>query len=247
MNTIVTFIWAGERDYRPEHVAIMAEALKRRMTGLYRFVVVTDDPDADHGGAETFRTPDAAVALGKWKTPEASRFPSCYRRLWMFSKEACELGERVLMTDVDAVVVDDWAPLFRPDADFVGWHRPKGTWGSVERRVAGGMWLLRTGTMSHVYDQFVKDPPGAIARARALGFRGSDQAWISHKLADRTSACVWPAWAGIYSVRDFTRDDRRAIVRKIPADTRVVHFNGLKSPWNADAQTQHPWVKEFMP
>ncbi len=244
--TIVTFIWPGNRNYLPEHVALMAAGLKRHMTSDYRFVCITDDTNGDFGGAEVMETPMMARRLGIARTPEAERFPSCYRRLWLFSEEArVRFGPgRVMLTDVDALVTGDWTPLFDYPNDFVGWYRPKGSWGDVERRVAGGTWLLRTGTRTEVYDDFIRDTATAIRGARGAGYRGSDQAWISYKLAEH--AFTWPEPSGIYSIRDFTRKNRGMIVTDIPDDAKVVHFNGLYGPWDREMQIKHPWVGDYL-
>ena len=243
--TIVTFIWPGNRDYRPEHVALMAAGLKRHLTCNYRFVVITDDTNGDFGGAEVMETPMMARVLGNVPTPEAARFPSCYRRLWLFSEEAkLKLGDRIMLTDVDALVTGDWSPLFDYPHDFVGWYRPKGTWGDVERRVAGGTWLLRTGTRTEVYDEFIIDPEAATRAARAAGYRGSDQAWISYMLA--VDAFTWPEPSGIYSIRDLNRDDRSRVITQIPHDSKIIHFNGLYGPWDKEIQIKHPWVGDYL-
>lgn len=242
---VVTFVWRGEREYGPDHVNLLARQLRARMTCPYRFVAITDEGGNYDSDVEVIPTPRTARTIGRVRTPEASRFPSCYRRLWLFSDEAKELADRVLMTDVDAVAVADWAPLFDHDHDFIGWFRPKGSWGSVERRLGGGTWMLTTGTHTHVWNDFVCNPARAIQAARNAGYRGSDQAWISYCLAN--TAPVWPDSMGIYSVRDFTGDNRAKRVPSIPDNARIVHFNGLIKPWEERAREQHPWLANVLP
>lgn len=240
MLTIVTWLWRGERDYRAEHAAVLARMLARHMTAPYRLVAIADPGiEGDFGGADVMRTPEAALALADLRTPEGPRFPSSYRRLWMFSDEARCLGERVLLTDVDVVVTGDWAPLAAVDADFVGW-RPMQQWGTA-RRLGGGLWLLRTGSRTEVYDRFAGED--SIREARAAGHRGSDQAWISHCLAE--TAAVWPWDAGIYSIRDMTWGAGKRETDAPPADARIVQFNGPVKPWDREAQEKHPWVTEY--
>ncbi len=243
MITIVTFAWQGTRNYGAPHVASLAAMLHRHLTCKYRFVAIVDNPNGDFGpNVDVMEMPPNIKTLSLLKTPEKGRFPSCYCRLWLFSSEARMLGERIILTDVDIVVTNDWAPLLNQTADFVGWL-PGQAWGNTERRVAGGMWLLRTGSRTNVYDDFVRDPQAAIKEARQAGFRGSDQAWISYKLA--RDAPIWPKGSGIYSVRDFTRKDRSATIHSIPSDARVVHFNGIKQPWERASWKQHPWLADY--
>lgn len=238
--TIVTWVWDGGRDYAPEHARVLAASLARHMSVPYRLVVIADDPRGNWGACEVIETPPAARALGKLESPEGKRFPSSYRRLWMFSREAAELGPRLLLTDLDIVVTGDWAPLLEHPADFVGW-RPGQVWGNQETRVAGGMYLLTAGAVANVWDRFEGAP--SILEARKAGFRGSDQAWISYCLAG--TAPVWPKGCGIYSIRDMTRDNRAKQTQSPPADARVVHFNGRGKPWHRTTLAQHPWVGKY--
>lgn len=250
MITIVTCVWrSADRDYCARHAEVLGAMLARHVTQPYRYVVIADEDVGGFTGAvEVLRTPPAMAALAQLRTPERAGFPSSYRRLWLFSDEARQLGDRILLTDVDVVVTGDWSPLWRRDEDFVGW-RPGQRWGNTERRVAGGLWLLRTGTRTQVYERFRGE--ASTREARAAGYRGSDQAWISHMLAG--DAAVWPADAGIYSIRDMTRGprprprpgDRRARTQRPPADARMVQFNGHGKPWHQRTIEQHPWVQRY--
>ena len=243
MKTIVTWVWKGERAYTLEHAASLAAGLRRFMTTPHRLVVIADRPGRCEG-AEVMRIPAAALALAKIKTPERANFPSSYRRLWLFSEAARAIADTILMVDVDVAVTGDWSHLFEyePSENFMGWL-PGQLWGNQEQRVGGGVWRLNTGTRTHVWDRFVEDPISAVRRARSAGYRGSDQAWISYQLA--RSCPVWPNEVGIRSVRDFNRDDRRAIVGSIPEGTTMVHFNGVAKPWSLSTWKRHPWLKAY--
>ena len=125
----------------------------------------------------------------------------------------------------------DWSPLFARTEDFVGW-RPLRTWGKT-LRFGGGIYLLTPGTRTAVWSTF-RGPP-SIAEARAAGFRGSDQAWLSYKLAAREP--YYGREAGIYSIRDLNNGRS-----PLPADARMVHFNGHVKPWTSPL----PWVKRTL-
>jgi hypothetical protein len=205
--------------------------IARHLSIPHRFVCIADDLSGFDGETEVIETPAAAKALGSLRSPEGVRFPSCYRRLWMFSEEAKSLGERVLLIDVDLVVVKDFAAVVNREEDFVGW-RPYRDWGA-QLRFGGGIYLLRTGSRTQVWDDF--KGADSIAKARRNGFRGSDQAWISHKLGH-----VEPYWdqsAGIYSVRDFSP------LEALPNGACIVQTNGHNKPWSHMAR-QIPWIAE---
>lgn len=245
MNTIVTWVWTGERTYTLEHAAALSKMLRRHMKSEYRFVVIADKP-GHVPDATCIKTPAASLELANLRTIESRAFPTSFRRLWLFSEEARELGDVVLCTDLDVVVTDDWTHLFeyQAKAPFMGWM-PGQRWGNQEKRVGGGTWRLRTGFHTEVWTNFVADPEAAKKEARAAGYRGSDQAWISYNLAEKVP--VWPKSAGICSVRDFTRDNRSKVVPEIPEGICVVHFNGHNKPWMPQGLEQHPWIAEYWP
>lgn len=225
MKSVVCWIWGdGSRQYHPTHVNVLARMFKRHLKEPHRFICVTDDVNGFDKGVEVVQTPPEAVAVGKLRSPEGVRFPSCYRRLWMFSEAAKALGERVLLIDVDLIVMRDLAPIFAYKQDFVGW-RPFRDWGPTHQvRYGGGIYLLNTGTRTDVWNKFKGEP--SIRAARAAGFRGSDQAWLSYALGPKEF--YWPKSSGIYSIRDFMNTPHTP-----PADARLVQFNGPVKPWNS--------------
>jgi hypothetical protein len=221
------------REFKPEHVVQLAKLFRKHLTISHRFICVTDTPDEgwNDKGVEWIETPAAARELGALRSPEGPRFPSCYRRLWSFSEEAKILGDRILVMDIDAVPVGNLNHLFKRDEDFVGW-RPYRDWGK-KLRIGGGIYLMKTGAHRGVFDDFINSPAEAIRAAAAAGFRGSDQAWLSYKLAHRV-----PHYAksdGIYSIRDFGHNGTP------PPDARLIQCNGPRNmkPWS----TPLPWLR----
>lgn len=231
MISVVTWLWEeGFRDYQAAHVNTLATMIRRQLAIPHRFVCVADRADGfDPKVVDWVPTPPAAIEVGRLRNPEGKRFPSCYRRLWMFSQEAAALGDRLLLIDIDLVAVSELAHLFTFKAPFVGW-RPLATWGS-HQRYGGGIYLLTPGARAHVWEQF--NGENSILEARAAGFRGSDQAWLSYKLG--ADEAVWPQSVGIYSIRDMKNG-----ALPVPADACLVQFNGPQKPWNSPL----PWVRD---
>ena len=202
--------------------------LARHLAG-YRFVCVTDMQGDFGPHVEVLPIPESARAVCALKTPEKPNFPSCYRRLWMFSDEARSIAPRVLLLDIDLIVTNNLSQIVDRKEDFVGW-RPRASWNGRDR-LGGGMYLLRTGTRQQVWTDF--DATRSQAVARAAGFRGSDQAWISYCLWGKEA--IWSDNDGLYSIRDITRSARR-----LPSDAKLVQFNGKCKPWDTAAPT---WAK----
>lgn len=235
MINIVCFIWDDpslNRPYLPEYVDVLASMFERNLSVEHRVTCISNNPQEafSHKNIIALPEPEDVKRLSSFVTPEGGRFPTCYRRLWIFSEEAKSvLGERIFLTDVDTVLTGDVTSLVSCDGAFVGWC-PKIPWGRIRQRIAGGLYMMNTGEFADVYNDF--DLQG-IADARKAGYRGSDQAWISYKLAGRVK--FWDdKKEGLLSIRDFRPE-------RLPKGARLVTFNGPKKPWDC---LSIPWVKE---
>lgn len=243
MLGVVCFLWQGTnlardpatrepRLYEPVHVNVFARMFARHLCIPHKVFCIADAEMCVKGGfdpgIEVIPLPANARWLADLKSPEAGRFPTCYRRLWMFSEEAAALADRFLVADIDLVLTRDVTPLAERTEDFVG-YRPKAQWGQAQR-IAGGLYLLRAGSRTKVWTGF--EGLRSIKIARMAGYRGSDQAWMSYCLGK--DAATWGDDAGIYSIRDLNNG-----TLPLPPDARLVQFNGPQKPWS----TNLPWAK----
>lgn len=233
MNSFVCFLWnTGYREYTAEHVNILALAIQRFYKEPHRFICVTDKTKGFCSAVEVLPIPAAANALAKIPSPHGKDFPSSYRRMWCFSEEAKILGDRIMLLDIDAMIVGDLEPLWAREADFVGW-RPMSIWGK-ENRIGGGTWLLKTGKLTWLWKKFTANPGRLIEETKKLGWNGSDQAIMSRFL--HKNYPTWPQMCGIYGSQDgvFHWDIP-------PKDAKIVHFNGDIKPWNE----QKLWMRAY--
>lgn len=211
------------RSFKAADVNRLAELFKRHLPIPHRFVVISDISEGFSADVHRIATPPAAFEVANLRSPEGDRFPSCYRRLWAQSPEAAQvLSSRVLLGDIDMIPVRDLSPIVQRDEPFVGW-RPFRDWGR-KLRIGGGLYLFTPGAHAKVWTDFVKNPQAAIAEARNAGFRGSDQAWLSYKLAGKVP--VYGRDSGLYSIRDLGSD------HALPSDARLVQMNGPEKPWS---------------
>ena len=233
MVSFVCFLWNdGFRNYKAEQINMLARAVARFYQYPHRFICVTDVTRGFSPEVEVLPIPKAAQSVASLEAPQGKNFPSSYRRLWCFSQEAVTLGERIMLLDVDCMVVGDLAPLFEIDADFVGW-RPITIWGR-EDRIGGGTWLLKTGKLPWLWENFKKGPTKMIQETKAAGWNGSDQAILSRFLHAKYP--TWPQMCGIYGSQDGVFQWEMP-----PAGARIIHFNGDGKPWGQDKL----WIRAY--
>jgi hypothetical protein len=233
MISFVTWKWTppGNRPvFKSEHVNVLRAMIERNYKGPHRVICVTDEIQGLDPRIEVFPTP---VRFDQLQNPLGPRFPSCYRRLWNFSKEAKKaFGPKILSIDIDVIITGDLAPLVeRDDATFIGWcEKDRFFW----NKVAGGVYLLKTGTHTDVWEEF--DPSTSPQKASQAGMGGSDQGWMSLKLYPPKAS--WSHKDGLVKIK--------WIDHKLPLEkTRIVSTGGHVPPWSPVEQERYPWIKKY--
>ena len=228
----LTWRWQGAdpaRQFPAEAVNVLYGMIARHFHAPFRLVCLTDDPTGIDGAIEVRPLPETKA--DHLTMPSAYKlFPSCFRRLWAFSQEACTLGARLCNIDLDVIICQDiTALLTSKTADFVGWSCGRHSW----NRIGGALWLLTTGSHPEVWDTF--DPATSPQVAFAQGHRGSDQAWISQ--------CLYPP------VQRITEHDGVVKMNWLPhaghppgPEVKMVFTSGLTPPWSPQAQVGAPWI-----
>lgn len=232
MMEFVTFKWRAPHRYRStftaEHVNTMLSGLGRNYHRPFRLTCVTDDA---RGISSEVRVIPLWQDYASVPSPHGFGYPSCYRRLKLFSAEAAELiGPYFACLDLDMLFCADITPIFEPDADFK-------IWGDTNPSTPynGSLWKLRAGARRRVWDEF--HPVESPRRSLKLGYVGSDQGWIS--------ACLGPNEAK-WSQRDGVYSFRMHIQRygcRLPPNARIVIFHGAIDPWSPLAQKLQ-WVRQ---
>lgn len=207
MKRFVCWLWTTpERPYLPKHVNSLAEQIKQ-FTDI-PLTCITDEKGDFSPLVEVIPTPpESAKFLTQLKTPEGEGFPSCYRRLWLFSPEAKRLGH-VMLLDIDVKVIGDLSVYFTKST--FGAVKATRKWGN-EGRIAGGTFVLRTGNHPELWEALKSDPIKLIQETREMGWRGSDQAILSRYMHDKGELLK-----GII----FTN------TQGIPEGTRLINYNG---------------------
>jgi hypothetical protein len=242
MITFVCWKWSAKlyrHVYTAEHVNEWADGFRRSYERPHRLICITDDPSGIEIETARLWTDHRQV-----ENPSGAHLPSCYRRLKLFDPATqrtlgIKKGTRVGWLDLDVVFTGDCSPIFdaHPGAPFVGW---KGLSPSHGRPVYNGtlvMFEAGNEDVARLWTEFDPDKsPHDVAKAR---YFGSDQGWISYRLAGRAAGVS--ERHGIFS---FNRDMLLQNVVDLPDDARLVSFNGKAKPWHEEIQQRHPWVRK---
>ena len=234
--TILLWLWRDSNysiQYKPEHANTAARMIHRNLTIPHRFVLLTDQLDADY---DPLITP--VKLWDDWRelvnTAWGKDRPQCYVRLKAFSEEAEEiLGKRFVSIDLDCLVVKNIDSLFTRPEDFVIFRRPRKRQKDRDMVYQGSMWMMNAGARAQVW----KDFKGEESIAAAQEFIGSDQAWMRHILGPNEAG--WDGEKdGVYG---WYWEQRDSHWRKGPLpNARIIFFNTTRKPWDFDKDPGHP-------
>lgn len=239
MITFCTFLWPGPRAYQPEHVNLLAHAVRYFYPEEHRFLCVSGIKGDFTKGIDVIPPPKGCESLGAIPAPQGHGFPSSYRRLWLFSEAAHKaIQGPVVLLDVDSMIVGDLRPLIDPylNRDFVGW-RPAKVWGR-EKRIGGGTWLHNTGTLTDLWREFRQNPKKLVKMAKDQGWNGSDQAVLSlwYNENRMKNAIIWPKDCGIRGAQEGVWQWNYP-----PPGSCIVHCNGDEKHWGQSK----PWMRAY--
>lgn len=217
--------------FGPQQVNVLRNMVRRHLKTPHDFFCVTDDATGIDKG---IRVIPLWTQHRDLRSPHGGNNPSCYRRLYCYSEDARELiGERFALLDLDVVITRDITPLLDVPEDFK-------IWGDTAKNTPynGSMVVMTAGARKQVWEQF--DPVESPKKGLALGYIGSDQAWIGACLGPNEKK--WTRRDGVYSFRNEIR--QATPIGALPADARIVIFHGHVDPWQSTTQTRHRWVRE---
>lgn len=220
---VVTFLW-GSR-YQSFWVDRLYKGLKRNSRVPFTFYCFIDRPQ---------KFVEGVVKKTLWR--EFAELGRCYRRMRMYKGDVRDEvpHARIVMLDIDTIVVGDVTHLLTRDESFVIWKAPSIMSGHGYTLNPSYV-SMKPGAVTYVYRQFAADPKAAIEAARKEKWTGSDQSVLSHLL--RNHEIVGKA-DGIYSFRD----DK---VVPLPKNAALVTFLGNgHDPTQNHIQNFAPWIRE---
>lgn len=237
MLTFVLWKWAPTLGYAhkftAEHVNAQARAIRRYYDGPARIVCITDDPTGVE--CETF---PLWTDLSEVPNPTGAGRPSCYRRLRIFDPAVSgQLGDRIAWIDLDMLIVAEITPLFRRTEPFVGlqdWYCRM----TFPGHLNGSICLFDPKDKRNIALWSDFDPLRSPMEAHGAGCRGSDQGWMSFKMAP----C--PALGAGDGVLRYGKDFHAA--SEPPPHARIICFAGPKKPWYRNVAEKSPWAMRYL-
>lgn len=229
----VCFKWKPPSGYRSQFGPATVNTLHRMIARHYPLpfdlICVTDDA---RGIEPHIRTVKLWSDHANLPSPHGPGYPSCYRRLKMFSSEAAALfGPRFVSLDLDVVICSAIAPLFDNELEFkIYGDTAKGT------PYNGSLILHTAGTRRQLWERF--DPLFSPRLGISHKYIGSDQAWIAACLGGAEPK--FSAADGVYSFRNEIEPKGGAL----PKDARIVIMHGHVDPWMPLMQARYPWIRE---
>jgi hypothetical protein len=237
MLTVATYFWydpAWEHNdkfmYGADDVRLLQAMVKRNLSIPHEFAVITDRP-------ELFSSDDEIRTIDLDKTTHVPG--TCYTRLFTFHPEGATIfGDRMLVIDIDSVIVSDLAPLVFREENLVLWKNP--TWRD-DGKFAGrsyyntSMVYHRCGTMPRLFTEF---------NAGTTSRRWQDDQWfLTHCFGH--GAPVWTGEDGVYRL---ARADTpgSGVEGELPDNARIVFFPGDQGkPWLPEVLERCPWIPQY--
>jgi hypothetical protein len=197
-------------------VNILFSMLQKHLHIPFQLICVTDDPKG-------IREEVKIVPL--WD--EFRDKGGCFVRLGAFRKDIASLfGPRFVSMDLDCVIVGDITNLFSRTEDFIIWGNHGG-----RTQYCGSLWMMNSGCRPQVYESF---NPDVYKIEHGKYQKGTDQLHISNTLSDEV---VWTKEDGIHAYRNMRNRD-------LPANAKIIFFNGINHPKDAAMQSYYPWLKK---
>lgn len=244
MLTVVCFKWFDRRGryndrmlYTSDHVNRLKRMVARNLSRPHTFLCVTDDS----AGLD----PD--IRVHPLDEDILVRAGNRYPKLMVFRPDAGEwAGSRILLMDLDTVIVGPLDPLVDRQEEFVAWEEPK--WGrNGTGRYNSSLILLAAGSRPQVWNTFERLAEDGTLSGAPTEY--SDQALICTALGDEEA--VWTRKDGVLSFKidvvrkripSFRRDI--SLPTRVPRGARVIFFHGGLDPASPELAATHAWLSE---
>ncbi|MCA0271026.1 MAG: hypothetical protein LCH69_03055 [Proteobacteria bacterium] len=213
------------------YVNVLYRACRANISGPFRFVCLTDNPEGLVNGVEAAPIPDIGLRPDQWYTS------GVWPKLALYMPRLHDLKGRALFIDLDMAIVGSLNDLFDLPGDYnclgVGPGWAPGAPPDAMRTVGTGVFAFDIGSQAQIAETFMADRDAVISRFR------NEQDFVA---STARGIRYWPDdWvisfkrhlAGRYGL------SLAVPVRRPPAATRIVAFHGDPRP--ADLLRRKVW------
>ncbi|MGB3147980.1 MAG: hypothetical protein WBA91_09535 [Paracoccaceae bacterium] len=218
--------------YPAAYVNVLHAAVRRNLTGPFRFVCLTPEPEGMDEGIETYPIPELGYGPRHWKS-------GAWPKLSVFVPDLYGLTGRALFIDLDSVIMSSLDPFFEEKGGLISiGGGPKWRRGSDNPNpsLASGVFAFDLGGQPQIAERFRADPEGAFDRFRI------EQRFVQAHVAGWTT---WPAeW--IISFKKHLRRpigiDRLLAPRLPDPSAKIVAFHGDPRPIDVIRPDNSSWA-----
>ena len=238
MVTICTYFWvpdAGSKfaaPYTANDVRRLQKMVAKNLTVPHEFAVITDRP-------YLFADDENIKAVTIDRTTHVPG--TCYVRLMTFHPNGPEMiGDKVLVLDLDTLIVGNIDHLATREEDLVLWRNPARHPSKPGRSIYNTSLLLhKCGTMPELWQAFVDLGKGKIPAK-------DDQWYLSDALGEDMPYFDGER-DGVYRVAPAPNDTRGGISGVLPANACIVTFPGSNGKWSLPhIAAANPWIEGFV-
>lgn len=232
--------------YPSSYVNVLYSAVKKNLSGPFRFVCLTNEPDGLDKGIESYPIPDLGLPPERYNH-------GAWPKIAVFKKDLYGLTGHCLFIDLDTIICGSLEPFFEMEGDFCAiglgttwvftnkkpwlYRKWKALRQTTKKRaqknlpsvllpstMGTGIFTFHLGQQPQIYDAFIND------RTKALATFDIEQQLVEHYLPD------WSPWPGEWIV-SFKLHLRRPVFidlflppKKPAQGVSVIAFHGDPRP-----------------
>lgn len=233
MKSIVCMKWGTL--YGPEYVNTLYSMVKKNITGEFRFVCLTDNPEGINKAVEIRECPSINLS-----DDYAIYRTTGWRKLTLWDSSHFEKGETWLFFDLDVIIVDNIDPLFdyQPEKSFVVMQN----WTQKGQNIGNtSVFRFTVGCHDYLFQNFLEKYPQIINDPKTK----NEQIYISRNISSQE---FWPdEWCVLFKVQCISSFPSRLWKEPaIPTGAKVIAFPGVPNPHQAkDGIWPAKWYKKF--
>lgn len=217
--------------YSAEYVNVLHNACKRNISGDFRFVCLTNEPDGLQKGIESYPIPNIGLE-------ERHYYDGAWPKIAVFSTDLYGLQGRALFIDLDTVIWGNLDAFFEVDGDLVAIDNARLITNSRKTtaiRTMSGIFAFDLGKLGEVVTQLQANLNVLIAQ------HNLEQNYLHHTVENIQ---YWPkGWLQSfkYHLRQPVLIDRFLSPRKPAPETKLLVFHGNPRPIELIRPADNNW------